>query len=71
MTDDQLESEAETGPEEEDPVFCESDITNNVNEDEDGEINRADLGGGWGRIIYQVIMKFGTSKKIDKIIKRD
>ncbi|XP_017231439.1 uncharacterized protein LOC108205856 isoform X3 [Daucus carota subsp. sativus] len=50
--DDQLESEAEIVPEEEDPVFCDSDITNNVNEDEDGEINRADLGGGWGRIIY-------------------
>lgn len=50
--DDQLDSEAEIVPEEEDPISCNSDITNNVNEDEDAEVSRADLGSGWGRIIY-------------------
>lgn len=52
MTDDQLEPEAEIVPEEEDPVSCDSDISNNITEYEDGEMSRADLGSGWGRIIY-------------------
>lgn len=51
MTDDQLDSDAEIVPEEEDPISCDSDITNDANED-DEEVNRADLGSGWGRIIY-------------------
>lgn len=68
LIEDQFESEAEDVPYEDDPMSYDSDIketdafTENDEEEEEEEENeeetaRADLGSGWGRIIYSPVRR--------------
>lgn len=59
--EDQPESEDEDVPEEEEPVSYGSDITETdtvtENDEDEEEVSRADLGSGWGRIIYSPVRR--------------
>ncbi|KAF5935288.1 hypothetical protein HYC85_026417 [Camellia sinensis] len=61
--EDQFESEGEDVPYEDDPISYDSDIietdaiTENDEEEEEQETARADLGSGWGRIIYTPVRR--------------
>ncbi|PSS11224.1 Methyltransferase-like protein [Actinidia chinensis var. chinensis] len=61
--EDQFESEGELVPYEDDPASYDSDIieadavTENGDEEEEEETARADLGSGWGRIIYSPLRR--------------
>uniref|UniRef100_A0A5B7BD60 Methyltransferase-like protein 17, mitochondrial n=1 Tax=Davidia involucrata TaxID=16924 RepID=A0A5B7BD60_DAVIN len=77
--EDQFESDPEDVPYEEDPVPYDSDITetdaiieNDEEEEEDEETARADLGSGWGRIIYTPVRR-GKRVEMDvcRAINRD
>ncbi|KAL7167783.1 hypothetical protein ACSBR2_038277 [Camellia fascicularis] len=61
--EDQFESEGEDVPYEDDPISYDSDIietdaiTENDEEEEEQETAHADLGSGWGRIIYTPVRR--------------
>ncbi|KAK9275025.1 hypothetical protein L1049_022283 [Liquidambar formosana] len=60
--EDQFESEAEDIPYEEDPVSYDSDVTetdaiDENDEEEEEEAAHADLGSGWGRIIFTPVRR--------------
>ena len=63
LIEDQFESEGELVPYEDDPASYDSDIieadavTENGDEEEEEETARADLGSGWGRIIYSPLRR--------------
>ena len=63
LIEDQFESEGELVPYEDDPASYDSDIieadavTENDDEEGEEETARADLGSGWGRIIYSPLRR--------------